>query len=198
FPAKRVPGSVIDIGQRVSGPAITLSSSAASATVLPIGPETPSVAHAFPIAACGTRPGAVRKPTTLQNAAGLRNDPPLSLPSAMGTIPHARLTAAPPLDPPHVFERSYGFFVAPNTGLNVCDPAPNSGVLVLPTAIAPARLILSTRMSSFAGTLSLKSGEPKVVRIPAVSTKSLCATGRPCRGPTVAPRACASSALPAF
>ena len=38
--------------------------------------------------------------------------------------------------------------VAPNTALNVCEPAPNSGVLVLPTAIAPARLMRSTRMAS--------------------------------------------------
>jgi hypothetical protein len=28
--------------------------------------------------------------------------------------------------------------VAPNTELNVCDPAPNSGVFVLPRVIAPA------------------------------------------------------------
>ena len=33
-----------------------------------------------------------------------------------------------------------GFFVAPNTALKVWDPAPNSGVLVLPMMIAPAAL----------------------------------------------------------
>lgn len=54
----------------------------------------------------GRRPGAVRIPTTLQNDAGLRSEPPLSLPSAIGTIPQARLTAAPPLLPPQVFVRS--------------------------------------------------------------------------------------------
>jgi hypothetical protein len=42
----------------------------------------------------------------LQNAAGFRSEPPLSLPSAIGTMPQARLTAAPPLDPPQVFVRS--------------------------------------------------------------------------------------------
>ena len=31
-----------------------------------------------------------------------------------------------------------GFFVAPNTVLNVCEPEPNSGVLDLPKVIAPA------------------------------------------------------------
>src|ERR1700676_3219530 len=85
FPAKREPGSVMEMGQRESGPAITLNNSAASATVLAIGPATPNVDHAFPMAEFGTRPGAVRKPITLQNAAGFRKDPPLSLPSAMGT-----------------------------------------------------------------------------------------------------------------
>jgi hypothetical protein len=76
----------------------------------------------------------------------------MSLPSASGSMPHASATAAPPLLPPQVFDVSYGFLVAPNTGLNVWDPAPNSGVLVLPTRIAPARRIRSTSSESSAGT----------------------------------------------
>ena len=123
-----------------------------SGTLRAMGPETAMVDHAFPLAAWATRPGAVRNPTTSQNAAGLRNEPPLSLPSAIGIIPHARLTAAPPLLPPQVFVKSKGFFVAPNTALKVCDPAPNSGALVLPRQIAPALLIRSTRIASCAGT----------------------------------------------
>src|SRR5581483_2967716 len=79
-----------------------------------------------------------RMPTTPQNAAGLRSEPPMSVPSAIGSIRVASATAAPPLLPPHVFVRSYGLLVAPNTGLNVWDPAPNSGVFVLPMVIAPA------------------------------------------------------------
>src|SRR5579863_3655146 len=163
----------MEMGQRGSGPAIALSSNATSETVRAIGPCTEMVSQALPWACCGTRPGAVRIPTTLQNEAGFRNDPPLSLPSAIGTIPHARLTAAPPLLPPRVFVRSQGFLVAPNTALKVCDPAPNSGVLLLPRQIAPALLIRSTMMASRFGTLPLKIGEPKVVRIPAVSNRSL-------------------------
>src|ERR1700722_9852842 len=92
LPAKRAPGSLMEIGQRGSGPASTLSSSATSATFRAIGPVTPIVDQAFPIAAVGTRPGATRKPTTLQKEEGFRNEPPLSLPSAIGTIPHAKLT----------------------------------------------------------------------------------------------------------
>ena len=53
-------------------------------------------------------------------------------------MPQATATAAPPDEPPQVFARSYGFLVAPNTLLNVWLPAPNSGVLVLPSRITPA------------------------------------------------------------
>src|SRR6185437_10694366 len=145
----------MEIGQRESGPAIALNRSATSGTLRAMGPSTAIVDHAFPLAALGTRPGATRKPTMPQNAAGFLSEPPLSLPSAIGTMQHARLTAAPPLLPPHVFVRSNGFLVAPKTLLKVWDPAPNSGVLVLPTLIAPAFLMYSTIIASWFGTLSL-------------------------------------------
>jgi hypothetical protein len=74
----------------------------------------------------------------LQKAAGLDSEPPRSLPSAMGSIRLARAAAAPPLLPPADFDRSHGFRVTPNTSLNVYEPVPNSGVLVLPMMIAPA------------------------------------------------------------
>jgi len=80
--------------------------------------------------------------------------PPVSLPSAIGTMPHASATAAPPLEPPHVFVGSYGLSVRPKTSLNVCEPAPNSGVFVLPRVIAPAARSRSTRSASCSGTLS--------------------------------------------
>ena len=62
----------------------------------------------------------------------------MSLPSAIGTMPQVSATAAPPLLPPQVLVTSNGLRVAPNTSLKVCDPAPSSGVLVLPHVIAPA------------------------------------------------------------
>src|SRR3954464_8551405 len=90
------------------------------------------------------RPGEVRKPTTEQKLAGLRSEPPVSVPSARGTMPQANATAPPPLLPPQVFDRSQGFRVAPNRGLKVWEPAPNSGVLVLPIVLAPACCMRST------------------------------------------------------
>jgi hypothetical protein len=82
-----------------------------------MGPETDSGLQLDP--PVGTRPGDGRKPTTLQNAAGFRRLPPVSLPSAIGIIPVASATAAPPLDPPQDLLVSYGLRVAPNIVLKV-------------------------------------------------------------------------------
>ena len=92
----------------------------------------------------GTRPGLGRSPTTLQKLAGLRSDPPRSLPSARATNRAASAAAAPPLLPPALRPRWYGLRVAPKTGLTVCEPAPNSGTLVFPRLIAPACAIRCT------------------------------------------------------
>jgi hypothetical protein len=70
-------------------------------------------------------------------------------------MPHDTETAAPPLLPPHVLVRSYGLRVAPKTSLKVWDPAPNSGVFVLPQVIAPAARMRVTISASRVGTLSL-------------------------------------------
>src|SRR5215469_18368230 len=141
----------MESGARGSGPAMVLRTKARSATERPRHPEVLSVDQPNTAFGLGTRPTEGRNPTTLQNAAGLRREPPVSEPVATGTSPQARATAAPPDEPPQVFVRSYGLRVAPKTVLNVCDPAPNSGVLVLPTVIAPARRIRSTIRSSSVG-----------------------------------------------
>ena len=141
---KDKPGSGSAIGERASGPAITLNINATSSTVLAIGPCTSSRNSGAGVGHTGTRPADGLSPTTLQNPAGFRSEPPKSVPSAIGVIPVATATAAPPLLPPHVLVTSYGFRVAPKTALNVWDPAPNSGVFVLPIVIAPASRKRST------------------------------------------------------
>jgi hypothetical protein len=65
-----------------------------------IGPPTEVSSHALVVGQVGTRPTLGRSPTTLQKDAGLRSEPPMSLPSASGTMPLASAAAAPPLDPP--------------------------------------------------------------------------------------------------
>ena len=90
-----------------------------SLTVRAIGPLVAIGIQRLLVGTVGTRPPDGRKPTTLQNEAGFRSDPPKSEPSAMGSMRAARATAAPPLLPPQVLEVSYGFDVTPNTSLNV-------------------------------------------------------------------------------
>src|ERR1700680_3012874 len=82
--AKCSPGSAMESGARGSGPAIVLSVKAKSATERPRHPEVLSVDQANAAFGFGTRPIEGRKPTTLQNAAGLRNEPSVSDPLTAG------------------------------------------------------------------------------------------------------------------
>src|SRR6266851_6579793 len=131
------------------------SSNALSATVRPIGPCTPFVDNPITRLCDATRPGVGRIPVTPQKADGLRMLAPESDPLAMGAIPVARATPAPPDDPPQVRVVSNGLPVGPNTRLVVFEPTPNSGELVLPKMTAPWRRIRATTGSSLFGTLSL-------------------------------------------
>src|SRR5436305_11961268 len=116
--------------------------------------------------------------------AGLRSEPPRSLPSASGSIPVANAAPAPPLDPPALLVGSCGLRVVPYTLLYVCDPIPNSGTLVLPIGITPARRSSATSGESVVARRCLKMGEPDVQGNPAASSRSLNAQGKPCNGPT--------------
>ena len=153
-------GPPSDSGSRGSGPASAENSSATSSTVRPIVPSTGSGFHGSPGPWSGIRPGDGRRPTRLHIAAGLRTDAPRSEPSATGSIPEATAAAAPPDDPPGVLDRSHGLRVAPKTALNVCEPAPNSGVFVLPITSAPAARSRSTTSESDSGTCEANSGDP--------------------------------------
>jgi hypothetical protein len=78
----------------------------AAEIVRAIGPATPRVSAGSVTGHRGTRPGDGRRPTTLQKLAGLRNEPPRSLPSARQIIRAASAAAAPPLLPPALRLRS--------------------------------------------------------------------------------------------
>src|SRR5579872_5013668 len=124
----------------------------------------------------------------------MRLDPPPSVPTPIGTSPAATEAAAPPLDPPQVRDKSHGLTVRPKSGASVKHLWPNSGVVVLPTRIAPAAFSRATAGESAAGTLAASATEPNVVRTPAVLTRSLTANGTPCSGPSALPRMTAVSA----
>ena len=103
-----------------------------------------------------------------QNAAGMRIEQPKSVPCASGSMPVATATAEPPDEPAGLSSGFQGLRVAPNSSLTVLAPVANSGVLVLASTMAPAALRRRTTSASSVGTWSLKSGEPNVVRMPAV------------------------------
>ena len=86
----------------------------------------------------GIRSGEGRRPTTPQQLAGIRIEPPRS--SAVATVasPAATAAALPPLDPPGVTPSRQGFWVGPKRGLSVPTEATSSGMLVLPRMAAPA------------------------------------------------------------
>src|ERR1700680_666410 len=74
--AKCSPGSAMESGARGSGPAIVLSTKARSATERPKHPEVLSVDQANAAFGFGTRPIDGRKPTTVQKAGGVGEEPP--------------------------------------------------------------------------------------------------------------------------
>src|ERR671937_1367725 len=72
-----------------------------------------------------------------QKPAGMRTEPPPSVPTDRGPMPSATAAALPPLEPPLVRWRSHGLRVTPNRGLSVTPFQPSSGVVVLPSSTAP-------------------------------------------------------------
>ena len=93
-------------------------------------------------------------PDTPQNAAGIRIEPPVSVPSASATAPVASATAEPPLEPPGTRAGSCGFRHGGKCGLTLVMPHANSCVSVLPTTIAPASFARRTNSASASGTWS--------------------------------------------
>ena len=125
------------------------------------------------------------RPETPQNAAGMRIEPPVSVPSASAAWPSASATAEPPLLPPATRSGSCGFRHGGKCGFTLVMPHANSCVSVLPTTIAPAARAFATTTASAVGTCPEKMLEPYVVRTPAVSNRSLTASVSPSSGRAV-------------
>src|SRR5437764_597442 len=84
------------------------------------------------------RPRAGLRPTRPQQAAGMRTEPPPSLPWATGRMPAATAAAAPPEEPPGVRCRSQGLCVGPKRRASLVGRMPYSGNVVVPTMMKPA------------------------------------------------------------
>src|SRR5689334_1808469 len=106
-------------GSARAGPAMTDRASAASRTVRVSGPSTDKVGQPRKPGILGTRPKVGLWPTTPQNAAGIRIDPPPSVPRAIVVAPYATEAPAPPLEPPGVRSSDQGLRVRPHTTLSV-------------------------------------------------------------------------------
>src|SRR6266852_4232272 len=153
-------GGATEIGDARLKPTIASSIIAASSAVRASGPCTWPGSQASGIGQFGVSPGVGRIPTMPQNDAGIRIEQPKSVPCANGTMPVATATADPPDEPDGLNAGFQGLRVTPNTSLKALAPAANSGVLVLPSTMAPAAFRRRTTSASSVGTLSLNSGEP--------------------------------------
>src|ERR1700694_2118846 len=168
-------------GGGVGALAITENSCLTSATLRPSGEITDRPAGST--LALGTRSGEGRKPTTPQQDAGMRIEPPMSVPMATVAIPAATAAALPPLDPPGVMPARHGLLVAGKIALVVPTAAASSGRLVLPRMAAPAARARGTAAVASSGTRSRHTGLPSVHGIPLTGRLSLTASVTPARGP---------------
>src|SRR5947209_568151 len=105
------------VGSRGSGPAITVSTAAASATERARTPTVSKLGATGSMPARLTRPQEGRTPTTPQNAAGQRSEPSVSVASAAATSPAETAAAEPELPPPGDRSRACGLSVSPPRGL---------------------------------------------------------------------------------
>src|SRR5436305_13716395 len=87
----------------------------------------------------GLRARVGLSPNSPHADAGYRIDPPRSLAWAAATMPEATAAADPPLEPLVDRSVSHGLRVGPKRVGSHVGTMPNSGVLVLPRMIRPAR-----------------------------------------------------------
>ncbi len=101
--SRNVPrGGAIAVPSPGAEPWITSSSSALSATVRASAPKVASPSQPSPSGCDETRPRVGFMPTSPQQAAGIRIEPPPSDAPAAGTRPAATAAAEPPDEPPGV------------------------------------------------------------------------------------------------
>ena len=116
-----------------------------------------------------------------QQAAGIRTEPPVSVPSATSACPVATATAEPLDEPPGTRRGSSGLGGVPDQRFVPTADQHSSDRLVLPTIRAPDRRAAATTAASRAAgrARSAITGQPTVVGTPATSMQSLTAS----RGP---------------
>src|SRR5439155_25757745 len=107
-------------------------------------------------------------PTMPHQAAGIRTEPPVSVPIATGASPAATATPEPLEDRPGVLwpARSHGLRGVPMCVLVPQLPMANSTVCVLPSTIIPAAMRRSASVAVTGDTRSAHTFDPPVVTRP--------------------------------
>src|SRR3954452_21944570 len=113
-----------------------------------------------------------------QYAAGIRIDPPVSVPRAWSHTPAPTRAADPDDDPPDVLPWFSGWSVMPYVGLTL--PAAYSSRLVLQKSSAPAARSRPTTSASASAGDGTPTVEALLVTSPRMSMLSFTATGTPC------------------
>src|SRR4051812_18012879 len=98
-----------------------------------------------------TRPYVGFRPTTPQNPAGWRIDPPVSDPRLTAARPAATAAAGPPLLPPGTRSVLHGFFTGLKAEFSFDEPMANSSVLAFPRNTAPCSRRRRTTVASYGG-----------------------------------------------
>src|SRR5439155_517297 len=110
---------------------------------------------------------------TPHSAAGIRVDPPVSVPIPAGAKRAATPAALPPLLPPGILDVSYGLRTGPKAPLLLVMPNASSCMFALPKTMPPAPSSASTTRAFARGRLPIKLGVPAVVGSVAVLMLSL-------------------------
>ncbi|MNT25673.1 hypothetical protein D3C72_1612030 [compost metagenome] len=150
----RMTPSLADSHASLSGTLMSMASASnsTSSTCSPSRPTWSQVGARGNTPRVDNVPSVGLYPTTPHSAAGIRTEPPVSVPTPAMMAPCAIAAAAPPLDPPGMRAWSSGFSVSPNLALAVVTPHANSWVVVLPMMIAPRSTRVFTMSASAAGT----------------------------------------------
>eukprot|EP00955_Chlamydomonas_euryale_P084921 364027-Chlamydomonas_euryale.AAC.13 len=151
-----------------------------------MGPYVATVQSISTPPAPDTRPAVGLRPTTPQNAAGMRIEPPPSVPTAIGHSP-AATAAAEPDDEPPVYactpRPTHGLTGVPVRTFRPVTPSPISCMLALPRSTAPRPCSAATSGEDAAtGRDAARNDVPAVVAYGSASMTSLTQNGTPSSG----------------
>lgn len=125
----------------------------------------------------------VLRPASPFQAAGMRTEPPVSVPAPAAARPSATATAVPELDPPGARPGSIALGGVAVTGLTPRPEKASSLRWVLPRGTTPAAAAFAKTAASRSGTRPARSFEPASVTSPAMSMLSFQQMGTPSSGP---------------